>query len=109
MGTCCEYNRNNVDEGNLRGKIQYPNQITREDRIKSQNRETNNTNSINDNLIENLDYHRINNEKDQKDFDNKIPLNPPKIPNDRIPDSIINSMILNFLRKNQKQGKAMPK
>ena len=34
MGTCCEYNRNNVDEGNLRGKIQYPNQITREDRIK---------------------------------------------------------------------------
>ena len=91
MGTCCEYNRNNVDEGNLRGKIQYLNQITREDRIKSQNRETNITNSINDNLIENLDYHRINNEKDQKDFDNKIPLNPPKIPNDRIPDSIINS------------------
>ena len=91
MGTCCEYNRNNIDEGNLGGKIQYKNQLTRDDRIKSQNRDSNNTNSINDNLSALLDYQPTNNEKNQKDPYNQIPLNPPKVPNDRIPDSIINT------------------
>ena len=66
MGTCCEYNRNNIDEGNLGGKIQYKNQLTRDDRIKSQNRDSNNTNSINDNLSALLDYQPTNNEKNQK-------------------------------------------
>ena len=91
MGTCCEYNRNNIDEGNLGGKIQYKNQLTRDDRIKSQNRDSNNTNSINDNLSGILDYQPTNNDKIQKDPYNQIPLNPPKVPNDRIPDSIINT------------------
>ena len=50
MGSCCEYNQNKIDDGNLGGKIQYQTQITRENRIKSQNKEINNTNSINGNL-----------------------------------------------------------
>ena len=32
-----------------------------------------------------------NNEKSIKDPDNQIPINPPKIPQDKIPDSIINT------------------
>ena len=88
MGTCCEYNRSNIDEGNLGGKIQFPSQKSREDRIKSQSKESNNTNSINDNLSGILDLPQINNEKDP---DNQIPLNPPKVPHDKIPDSIINT------------------
>ena len=88
MGTCCEYNRNNIDEGNLGGKIQNPNQITREDRIKTQNKESINTNS---NISGILDLQQINNEKGIKDPDNQIPLHPPKVPHDKIPDSIINT------------------
>ena len=90
MGSCCEYNRNNIDDGNLGGKIQYQAQITREDRIKSQNKEMNNTNSINCNLSGISDYNQIDN-VGQKDPDNQIPINPPKVPNDKIPESIINS------------------
>ena len=71
--------------------MQYKNQLTRDDRIKSQNRDSNNTNSINDNLSGILDYQPTNNDKIQKDPYNQIPLNPPKVPNDRIPDSIINT------------------
>ena len=88
MGTCCEYNRNNIDEGNIGGKIQNPNQITREDRIKTQNKESINTNS---NISGILDLQQINNEKGIKDPDNQIPLHPPKVPHDKIPDSIINT------------------
>ena len=91
MGTCCEYNRNNIDDGNLGGKIQYPTQITRENRIKSQNKDINNTNSINGNLSGILDFQQTNNETGKKDPDNQIPINPPKIPNDKIPDNLINS------------------
>ena len=91
MGSCCEYNRNKIDEGNLGGKIQYQTQITREDRMKSQNKENNNTSSNNDNLSGILDFQQINNEIGQKDLDNQIPLNPPKIPHDKIPESIINT------------------
>ena len=67
MGTCCEYNRNNIDDGNLGGKIQYPTQITRENRIKSQNKDINNTNSINGNLSGILDFQQTNNETGKKD------------------------------------------
>ena len=88
MGTCCEYNRNNIDEGNIGGKIQNPNQITREDRIKTQNKESINTNS---NISGILDLQQIINEKGIKDPDNQIPLHPPKVPHDKIPDSIINT------------------
>jgi hypothetical protein len=72
MGTCCEYNRNNIDDGNLGGKIQYQTQITREDRIKSQNKDNNNTNSINGNLSGILDIQQSNNETGQKDPDYQI-------------------------------------
>ena len=91
MGTCCEYNRNNIDEGNLKGKIQYQTQITREDRFKYQNKDSNNSNSDYENRSDILDIQKINNEKGLKDLDNQIPTNPPKIPHDKIPDSIINS------------------
>ena len=91
MGSCCEYNRNNIDDGNLGGKIQYQAQLTREDRIKSQGKEINNTNSINGNLSGIIDFQPTNNETGQKDPDNQIPINPPKIPHDKIPDNIINS------------------
>ena len=91
MGTCCEYNRNNIDDGNLGGKIQYQTQITRDDRIKTQNREINNSNSVGDNLSGILDLQQTNNERGPKDPDNQIPLNPPKVPHDKIPDSIINT------------------
>ena len=88
MGSCCEYNRNNIDDGNLGGKVQFPHQITREDRIKSQSKESNNANSFNDILSGVLDLAQMNNEKDP---DNQIPLNPPKVPHDKIHESIINS------------------
>ena len=91
MGTCCEYNRNNIDDGNLGGIIQYQAQITREDRIKSQNKDNNNTNSINGNLSGILDFQQTNNDTGQKDPDYQIPMNPPKIPHDKIPDNLINS------------------
>ena len=91
MGSCCEYNQNKIDDGNLGGKIQYQTQITRENRIKSQNKEINNTNSINGNLSGLLDLQQTNNDTGQKDPDNQIPINPPKIPHDKIPDSIINT------------------
>ena len=91
MSSCCEYNQNKIDDGNLGGKIQYQTQITRENRIKSQNKEINNTNSINGNLSGLLDLQQTNNDTGQKDPDNQIPINPPKIPHDKIPDSIINT------------------
>ena len=91
MGSCSEYNQNKIDDGNLGGKIQYQTQITRENRIKSQNKEINNTNSINGNLSGLLDLQQTNNDTGQKDPDNQIPINPPKIPHDKIPDSIINT------------------
>ena len=91
MGSCCEYNQNKIDDGNLGGKIQYQSQITRENRIKSQNKEINNTNSLNGNLSGLLDLQQTNNDTGQKDPDNQIPINPPKIPHDKIPDSIINT------------------
>ena len=82
---------NKIDDGNLGGKIQYQTQITRENRIKSQNKEINNTNSINGNLSGLLDLQQTNNDTGQKDPDNQIPINPPKIPHDKIPDSVINT------------------
>ena len=92
MGNWCECNNNNeIDEGNLGGKIQYQSQITREDRIKTQNRENFNTNSANGNLSGFIDLQQTNNDTTQKDPDTQIPINPPKVPHDKIPDSIINS------------------
>ena len=91
MGTCCEYNRNNIDDGNLGGKIQYQTQITREDKFKNLHKDSNNSNSDNGNYSGIIDTQKINNEKGQKDPDNQIPINPPKIPHDKIPDSIINT------------------
>ena len=93
MGNCCECKNNNtIDDGDLAGKIQYQSQITREDRIKSQNKEKNNTNSINGNLSGIIiDLQQTNNDTTQKDPDSQIPINPPRVPNDKIPDSIINS------------------
>ena len=88
MGNCCECNNNNaIDDGNLGGKIQ----ITREDRFKYQNKDSNNSNSENYNYSGILDLQKNNNEKSIKDPDNQIPINPPKIPHDKIPDSIINT------------------
>ena len=91
MGNCCECNNNNIDEGNLGGKIQYQSQITREDRIKSLNKENYNTNSANGNLSGFIDLQQTNNDTTQKDPDSQIPIVPPKVPHDKIPDSIINS------------------
>ena len=91
MGNWCECNNNTIDEGNLGGKIQYQSQVTREDRIKSQNRENFNTNSANGNLSGFIDLQQTNNDTTQKDPDTQIPINPPKVPHDKIPDSIINS------------------
>lgn len=88
MGNCCECNNNNaIDDGNLGGKIQ----ITREDRIKSQNKDNYGTNSANGNLSGFIDLQQTNNDTTQKDPDSQIPIKPPKVPHDIIPDSIINS------------------
>ena len=83
---CCEFNRNSVDDGNLGGKIQYHNQTDREDKLKMNNKD--NTNS---NLSEINEIQQIYGENYPKDLDSKIPNNPPKVPHDRIPDSIINT------------------
>ena len=72
-------------------QIQYHTQITREDRFKYQNKDSNNSNSENYNYSGILDLQKNNNEKSIKDPDNQIPINPPKIPHDKIPDSIINT------------------
>ena len=106
MGTCCEYNRNNIDDGNLGGKIQYPTQITRENRIKSQNKDIYNTNSGNGNLSGFIDLQQTNNDTTQKDPDSQIPIKPPKVPHDIIPDSIINSR--KKLKLIIKQSKYLP-
>ena len=92
MGNWCKCNNNNaIDEGNLGGKMQYQSQVTREDRIRSQNRENYNTNSANGNLSGFIDLQQTNNDTTQKDPDTQIPINPPKVPHDKIPDSIIKS------------------
>lgn len=107
MGNCCECNNNNaIDDGNLGGKIQYQSQITREDRIKSQNKENYNTNSANGNLSGCVDLQQTNNDTTQRDPDSQIPLNPPKVPHDKIPDSIINSK--KKLKLIIKQSKYLP-
>lgn len=89
MGNCCECNNNGIDMGNIGGKIPYSNQITREDRIKNQeNNAVNKTNTGNGTI---LDIQKGNSDIIIKDPDAQIPINPPKVPQDKIPDSIINS------------------
>ena len=93
MGNCCEYNRNGIDPGNLAGKIQHQNQyqLTRDDRI-NQIRESNyKTNSNNQNISNIENQQTNNNDITQKDPDSQIPINPPKVPHDKIPESIINT------------------
>ena len=105
MGNCCECNNNNaIDDGNITGKIQYQSQITREDRMKSQNKD--NINSVNGNLSGIIDLQQTNNDTTQKDPDSQIPLNPPKVPHDIMPDSIINSK--KKLKLIIKQSKYLP-
>lgn len=88
MGNCCECNKNGIDEGNMRGKIKNKNQATKGDKVNPQNKENYN---INGNLSGYIDLQQTNNDTTQKDPDSQIPINPPKVPHDRIPDSIINS------------------
>ena len=88
---CCVCNnRNGIDEGNLGEKLKNPNQKTRETRIQLDNIDHNNTNSMNANLTANFDL-LTNNDTINKDPDTKIPINHPRVPRDKIPDSIINS------------------
>lgn len=91
MGNCCECNKNSIDDGNIGGKIQYQNQITREDRFRSQSKDNFVPNSVNGNLSGFIDLQQTNNDTTQKDPDAQIPIKPPKVPHDKIPDSIINS------------------
>lgn len=91
MGNCCECNHNGIDDGNLGGKIKYQAQVSREDRIKSQNNDNYNNNSPNENISGFVDLQQTNNDTTPRDQDSQIPNKPPKVPNDRIPDSIINS------------------
>lgn len=83
---CCECNNKNIfEEGNLGGK-------NRSIEVRdTKNLDFNNTNSINHNGTGNLDLQQTNNDTIQKDLDSKIPIKPPKVPRDKIPDSIINS------------------
>ena len=86
---CCECNnRFEVDEDNLGGNIKKQNHHLRDTRIQLNNIEFNNTNS---NLTGYFDLIQTNNDTLQKESDKKIPINPPRIPRDKIPDSIINS------------------
>ena len=91
MGNCCECNNNNnaIDDGNIGGKIQ----ITREDRIKYIKADiyNKNTGNRNGNLSGYIDLQNTNNDTTQRDPDSQIPIKPPKVPLDIIPDSIINS------------------
>lgn len=85
---CCECNnnKNEIDDGNLGEKIRYYNKEQRENILNTNNIENiNNTNYIN------VNFTQTNNETLQKDPDSQIPINPPRVPNDKIPDSIINS------------------
>ena len=91
MGNCCECNKNSIDDGNIGGKIQYQNQITREERFRSQSKDNIMPNSANGNLSGFIDLQQTNNDTTQKDPDAQIPIKPPKVPHDKIPDSIINS------------------
>jgi len=91
MGNCCECNKNSIDDGNIGGKIQYQNQVTREDRFRSQSKDNFMPNSANGNLSGFIDLQQTNNDTTQKDPDAQIPIKPPKVPHDKIPDSIINS------------------
>ena len=79
--------------------------MTREDRIKSQNKE-NYTNSANANLSGFIDLQQTNNDTTQKDPDTQIPIHPPKVPHDKIPDSVINSK--RKLKLIIKQSKYLP-
>ena len=91
MGNNCCVCRNDIDEGNLGEKLQNSNQKTRKTKIQLNSIEHNNTNSINANLTGNFDLQQTNNDTINKDPDSKIPINPPKVPRDKIPDNIINS------------------
>ena len=89
---CCECNNKyDIDDGNLGGKIKNPNQQIRETKIQTNSLEFNNTNSLNGNLTGNLDLQQTISNTLQKDPDSKIPVNPPRVPRDKIPNSIINS------------------
>lgn len=91
---CCECNNKNgngIDEGNLGGKIKNENQQIRETKIQINSLEFNNTNSLNGNISDNFDLPQANNDTLRRNLDSKILTNPPRVPRDRIPDSIINS------------------
>ena len=82
---CCECNnKNELDDGILRDKIKY-NKEYKDNLLSSNNIDNNNTNSLNVNCIQ------TNNDTLQKDQDYQIPIKPPKVPNDIISDTIINS------------------
>ena len=49
------------------------------------------TTTTSDNGQASENYNQIDNVIGQKDPDNQIPINPPKVPHDKIPESIINS------------------
>ena len=91
---CCECNnRNGIDDGNLGGRAKNNIEQIRESKMQFNYKENinNNTNSINANLTGNYDLQQTNNDTTQKDPDTQIPINPPKVPHDKIPDSIIKS------------------
>ena len=86
MGNCFECNKNEIDYKNMIGKIQ----ITKEEKINKQNKD-NNSNSGSGNLSALIDIQQSNNDRIRKCPDSQIPINPPKVPHDRIPDNIIES------------------
>jgi len=89
---CCECNnRIGIDDGNLGEKSKNKIQQIKEDKIQYTYKENINTNSINVNLTGNYDLQQTNNVTIQKDPDFQIPIKPPKVPHDIIPDNIINS------------------
>ena len=89
---CCECNnRNGIDDGNLGGKIKNQNQQIRETKVHINSLEFNGSNSLNGNLTGNFDLQHTIGITIEKDLDSKIPINPPRVPRDKIPNSIINS------------------
>ena len=89
---CCECNnRNGIDDGNLGGKIKNQNQQIRETKVHINSLEFNGSNSLNGNLTGHYDLQQTIGNTSQKDPDSEIPMNPPRVPRDKIPISIINS------------------
>lgn len=90
MGNCCECNNNGIDLGNIgANKLPYVNQLKRGDRVKNQTNVTNKNNTGSGSCL--LDLQQTNNDTNQKDPDSQIPIKPPKVPHDKIPENIINS------------------